>query len=180
LGNKENEYRYALGALLLTLIDHATGIQQAIEEVRDVYNAVIQVCLHWRNGIIQPQVLPPSRLIQILKISRDSFLCYLEVPVVLSKAYACVLFDIVSVDVYLVENNLVCTVKVLLLNAFCVQSVQINTISHPNERYGREIHTYATKERDYCYRQYYIIHATSEQKDTCTQQYKGLHLKKIN
>jgi len=67
------------------------------------------------NGIVQPQVLPPSLLIQILKISQDSFLCDLEVPVVLSEAYAYVLFDSFSVDVYLVENNVVYTVQVPLV-----------------------------------------------------------------
>jgi hypothetical protein len=60
-------------------------------------------------------VLPPSRLIEILKISQDSFPRDLEVPVVLSEAYAYVLFDIVSVDMYLVENNLMCTVQVPLV-----------------------------------------------------------------
>ena len=34
------------------------------------------------------QSLPPSHLIQILKISQDSFPCDLEVPVVLSEPYA--------------------------------------------------------------------------------------------
>jgi hypothetical protein len=99
VGNK-TENRYALTALLLTMNDHATRVRQAIEEVGDLYNTVIQVCLHWRNGIIQPQVLPASHLIQILKISQDSFPRDLEFPVVLSEAYAYVLFDTVSVDVY--------------------------------------------------------------------------------
>jgi len=99
----------------LTLSDHAARIRQAIEEVRYVCNIVMQVCLHWRNGIIQPKVLPPSLLIQILKISLHSFPRDLEVLIVLSEAYAYVLFDIVGVDVYLVENNLVHTVQVPLV-----------------------------------------------------------------
>jgi len=90
-------------------------IHQAIEEVTNVYNRVIQVCLHWRNEIIRPHILPPSRLIQILKISQDSFLRDLEFPFVLSEAYAYVLFDSVSVDVYFVENSLVYTVQVPLV-----------------------------------------------------------------
>ena len=61
------------------------------------------------------QVLSPSRLIEILKISQDSFPRGLEVPVVLSEAYVYVLFDIVSIDVYLVENNLVYTVQISLV-----------------------------------------------------------------
>ena len=52
VGNKKIENGYAFTALLLTLNDHATRIRQAIEEVRDVYNTVIHVDLHWRNGII--------------------------------------------------------------------------------------------------------------------------------
>ena len=56
--------RYAIAALLLTLNGHATWIRQVVE-VTDVYNTVIRVCLRWRNGILQPQVLRPSRLIQM-------------------------------------------------------------------------------------------------------------------
>ena len=84
-------------------------------KVKDMYDTVMQVCLHWRNGIVHPQVLPPIRLIQILRISQDSFPHDLEVPVVLSEAYAYVLLDIISVDVYLVGNNLVYTVQVPLV-----------------------------------------------------------------
>jgi len=114
-GNKKIENRYAHIASLVTLNDNSVRIHQAIEEVTDVYNTVIEVCLRWRNGIIHPQILPPSSLIQILKISQDSFLCHLEFSVVLSEAYAYVLFDSVGVGVYLVENKLVCTVEVPLV-----------------------------------------------------------------
>ena len=61
----------------------------------------------------------------------------------LSEAYTYVLLDIISVDVYLVENNLVYTVQVPLV-LHCVQCVQNITISHANERYGREIYPYTT------------------------------------
>jgi len=97
------------------------------------------VCLHRRNGIIQPQVLPRGPLIETLKISQDSFPHHLDVPVVLNEAYAYVLFDIVTVDVYLLENNLVYTVQVPLVMHY-VQCVQSNTISHARGRYGREIY----------------------------------------
>jgi hypothetical protein len=97
------------------------------------------------NGITQPQVFPPGRLIQILQISQDSFQHDLEVPVVLSEAYAYVLYDIVSIDVYLVANNLVHS-SGAIGNAFCVQCVQNNTISLASERYGREIYPYINVE----------------------------------
>jgi len=60
VGNRRIENKYALAALLSTLNDHDTRTRQAIGEVRDVYDTIIQVCSHWRNGIIHPQVLPPS------------------------------------------------------------------------------------------------------------------------
>jgi hypothetical protein len=56
---------------------------------------------------VQPQVLSPVRLIEILKISQDSFLRDLEIPVELSEGYAYVLYDTANVDVYLVRYNLV-------------------------------------------------------------------------
>jgi hypothetical protein len=77
-------------------------------------------------------MLPPSRLIQILKINQDSFLRDLKVPVVLSEVYAYVLFDVVSVDVYLVKNNLVYTVQVPLV-MHSVFSVFRVIVSHASE-----------------------------------------------
>jgi hypothetical protein len=68
-----------------------------------------------KNEIMQPQMLSPICLMQILKMSQDNFPRNLEIPVVLSEAYAYVLFDIVSVDVALVEHNLVYTVQVSLV-----------------------------------------------------------------
>ena len=115
VGNHKIANRYAFTTLLFALNDHAMRVRQAIEEVKDAYNIIIEVCLHWRNEIIQPQMLPPRRLIQILKISQDNFPRVLEVPVVLSEAYSHVLFDIVKVDVYLVEDNLVYSIQVPLV-----------------------------------------------------------------
>jgi hypothetical protein len=112
--NKKIEIRYALIALLLTLNDHVMRIRQAVE-VRDVYDTVIQVYLHGKSEIMQPQVLSPIRLMQILEMSKDSFPRYLEIRVALSEAYAYVLFDTVSVDVYFVEHNLVYSVRVPLV-----------------------------------------------------------------
>ena len=121
VGSKKIEIKYATIPLLLTLNNHFMRIWQAIKEVRDVYNTVIKVCLHWRNGIMHPQLLPPSRLIQILKISQDSFSRDLEFLVLLSEAYAYVLIDILSVDVYLVGNSVYCSG--LIGFAICVQCV---------------------------------------------------------
>jgi len=84
-----------------------------------------------------PNVLPPSRLIQILKISQDSFLRDLEVPVVLSEVYAYVLFDVVSVDVYLVKNNLVYTVQVPLVMHSVFSAFRV--IQFPMQAKGVEV-----------------------------------------
>jgi hypothetical protein len=116
--NKKIGNRFVLTALF-ALNYYAARIRHAIG-IRSVYNTVMQVCLHWRNGIIQPQVLSPSRLIQIPKISQDSLPRDLEVPVVLSEAYVYIYNDIVSGDVYLVGNNPVCTVQVpLVMHSLC-------------------------------------------------------------
>lgn len=76
-------------------------------------------------------MLSPDRLVEILKISQDSFPRDLEFPVILSEAYAYMLFDISAVDTYLVANNLVCTVKVSLVMP-CLFSVF-------SEGYGRKL-----------------------------------------
>jgi pyruvate-formate lyase-activating enzyme len=58
--NKKLENIYARTPLLSALNDHATRIRQAIEEVRDVYNTVTQVCIQWRNEFVQPHVITRS------------------------------------------------------------------------------------------------------------------------
>jgi uncharacterized protein YoxC len=77
--NKNIEHKYARTALVLALNDHAMRIRQAIGEVRDVYDIVIQMYLHGKNEIMQPQVLSPIRLMQILKMSQDNFPRDLEI-----------------------------------------------------------------------------------------------------
>jgi len=89
-------------------------LRQAIGKVKDVYDTIIQICLHWKNGIVHPQVLPPARLLEILRMSEDSFSHDLEVPIELSEAYAYLLY-IISVYVYLVKGNLVYSVQILLV-----------------------------------------------------------------
>jgi hypothetical protein len=83
--------------LLVALNDHAIQIQRALEEVKYEYNILIQSCLNARQGIMQPQVLSPSHLIEILKSSQDSFPRDLQVPVTLSEAYLYQLVSIVSI-----------------------------------------------------------------------------------
>jgi hypothetical protein len=114
-GNRKVENRHALSAFLFVLNDHAMRVRQAIEEVKDVYNTVMQACLQWKNGIVNPQVLSPVRLMEILLTSQDGFPRDLEVPVKLSEAYAHLLYDIVDVKVYFVQNKLLYVVEVPLV-----------------------------------------------------------------
>jgi hypothetical protein len=57
VGRKKTQIWDAHSALLLTLNDSATGIQQATVNGTVIHNTVIQMCLHWRNIITQTQVL---------------------------------------------------------------------------------------------------------------------------
>jgi hypothetical protein len=86
-------------AMLVALNGHAIQIQRALEEIKDEYNILIQSCLSARQGIMQPQVLSPGNLTEILKSSQGSFPSDLKVPVTLSKAYLHQLISIVSVEV---------------------------------------------------------------------------------
>ena len=46
IGNKKIESKYAFMTLSLAFNDHAMRVRQAIDAVRDVYDIVLQVCLH--------------------------------------------------------------------------------------------------------------------------------------
>jgi ATP-dependent 26S proteasome regulatory subunit len=85
--NREIKEKYTYTAMLVALNDHAIQIQRALEEVKDEYNILIQSCMNAKQGIMQPQVLSPRHLIEVLKTSRDSFPRDLQVPVTLSEAY---------------------------------------------------------------------------------------------
>jgi hypothetical protein len=113
--NRKIENKDALTALLMTSNNHATRIQQAIREDNYVYTTVIEVCLNQKSGLVQPQVLSPNRLMEILKISEDSFPRDLEVPVILSQAYAYMLLDISRIDSYLADNKLIYIVLIPLV-----------------------------------------------------------------
>jgi hypothetical protein len=83
--------------MLVALNDHAIQTQRALEEVKNEYDVLFQSCLNVRNGVMQPQILPPSHLVQILKGSQDSFPRDLQIPIPLSEAYAYQLIKIVTV-----------------------------------------------------------------------------------
>jgi len=135
VGNKKIEGKYASTAVYLAVNSHAMRLHQAIGEVKDVYDTIIQICLHWKNGIVQPRVLPPARLLEILRMSQNSFPHDLEVPIELSEAYAYLLYNI-SVNVYLVKGNLVYSVQIPLVmhSVFHVFKV----IPYPVEKKGAE------------------------------------------
>ena len=78
----------------------------------------------------------------MLIISLQSFSWDLDVPIVLSEAYSYVLFNIVSVDVYLIENNLVHTVQVPLVMHSVFNVFRV--ILFPMQVKGREIYPYTT------------------------------------
>jgi hypothetical protein len=63
VGNKKIESKYVFTALYLVLNSHAMRLRQAVGEVKDVYDTIIQICLHWKNGIVHPQTLLPARLL---------------------------------------------------------------------------------------------------------------------
>jgi hypothetical protein len=69
---------------------------RALDEVKDEYEIIIQSCLSAKSGIIQPQVLSPNHIIQILKSSQESLPRDLQVPVPLSEAYTYLLINIVN------------------------------------------------------------------------------------
>jgi hypothetical protein len=100
------------------LNNHAIEIDRALEEVKDEYDIIIKSCLNARVGIIQPQVLSPNHISQILKSSQDSFPRDLQAPVQLSDAYTYLLLYIITIEIYIVGNSLVYIVKVPLVTHY--------------------------------------------------------------
>jgi hypothetical protein len=111
--NGEIKRQYTYTSMLVILNDHAIRIQRALEEAKDEYN-IIQSCLNAKNGIVQPQVLSPNHMIDILRSSQDLFPHDFQVPVQLSEACAYLLLNIIATESYIVESNLVYIVKVPL------------------------------------------------------------------
>jgi hypothetical protein len=62
---------YSVTAMLVALIECAIQIQWALVEVKNEYDVLMPSCMNARNGVMQPQTLPLSHSIQILKASQD-------------------------------------------------------------------------------------------------------------
>jgi hypothetical protein len=123
--NGEIKRKCTYTSMMVMLNDHAIQLQRALGEVKDEYDIIIQSCLGAKGGIIQPQVLSPSHMIQILKSSQDSFPRDLQVPVPLSDAYAYLLINILSIDVYIVGSNLVYMVRIpLATHTMCMMCIR--------------------------------------------------------
>jgi hypothetical protein len=112
--NGEIKEKYTYTAMLVALNDHAIQIQRALEEVKDEYDILIQSCSYARQGILQSQVLSPSHFLDILKNSQESFPRDLQVPLILSDANLYQLVNIIGIEAYIVNTNLVYVVKVPL------------------------------------------------------------------
>jgi hypothetical protein len=112
--NGEIRQKYSYTAMLVALNDHAIQIQRALEEVKNEYDILIQSCMNAHKGVMQPQILSPSHLMQVLKDSQDSFPRDLQVPTPLSEVYTYQLINIVTVEVYIVDDKMVYVLKVPL------------------------------------------------------------------
>jgi hypothetical protein len=60
VGNKKIESKYAFTALYLALNSHAMRLRRTIGEVKDVYDTIIQICLHWKMGCTSTSITASS------------------------------------------------------------------------------------------------------------------------
>jgi hypothetical protein len=66
------------------------------------------------KGVMQPQILSPTHLIQVLKDSQNSFPRDLQVPSPLSEVYSYQLINIATIELYILDYKLVYMLKVPL------------------------------------------------------------------
>jgi hypothetical protein len=90
--------------LLAALNDHSIKLTRAVAEVREEYDTTIQAILNAQKSIIQPHILSPVRLIEILRTSQNDFPRDSHVPVPLSDAYAYQLLRILDTEVYMIVS----------------------------------------------------------------------------
>jgi hypothetical protein len=113
--NGEISQKYEHTSMLISLNNHAIQIQTALEEVRNEYDVIMQSCLRAEKEVLQPQIISPNRMIQMLKSSQDSFPTTLEIRIQLSFAYSHMLINIISIRVYMLDSTLVYVVGVPLV-----------------------------------------------------------------
>jgi hypothetical protein len=181
--NAEIKKKYTYTSMLVALNDHTIQIQRALEEVRDEYNVILQSCLNAKTGITQPQVLSPGHMIQILRSSQDTFPRDLQVPVQLSEACTYLLINILTIETYIVGNNLVYIVKVPLVTHYVYDVYKV--LPFPIRINGtKNKYTFIQPEKEYMLidstRQYYVklMHENlntckkiSEEKIVCKQDF---------
>jgi hypothetical protein len=87
-------------SMLITLNDHALKLDRAIEELQDQYSILIDAAIHAHRGIMQPQLISPRKILQIMKDNQDSFPRDQSLPIPLSSEYIPQLLQLIDLDVF--------------------------------------------------------------------------------
>ena len=97
-GNLNMQLGYT--SMLMALNDHALQLDRAIEELQDQYSMLIDAVIHAQKGILQPQLISPRKILQIMKDNQAHFPLDQSLPIPLSSEYAPQLLQLIDLDVF--------------------------------------------------------------------------------
>jgi ribosomal protein L10 len=92
-------------SMLLTVNEHNTQLERALDECRREYNILIDAIMNSQKGNLQPHIITPAQKLKQMKASQADIPSELSLPIPLSATYQNLIVNIVDLDVFM-KNNL--------------------------------------------------------------------------
>jgi len=101
-------------SMLLTVNDHNTQLERALDECRREYNILIDAIMNSQKGILQPHIVTPAQILNQLKASQADIPNKPSLHIPHSATYQNLIVNIVALDASYKNNFLV--IRLLLTN----------------------------------------------------------------
>jgi hypothetical protein len=107
---------YGATSMLLTVNEHSTQLDRAINECRREYEILIDAIVNSQKGILQPHIIKPAQIMKQMKRSQADIPSELSFPIPLSATYQNLVLRLIDFDVFLKSNFLVYVIRLPLTN----------------------------------------------------------------
>jgi len=78
---------FTVSPIKLTVNEHSMQLNRAIDECRREYEIIIDAIMNTQKGVLQPQIITPAQIMNLMKASQADMPPEMSLPLPLSAAY---------------------------------------------------------------------------------------------
>jgi len=78
---------FTASSIMLTVNEHSMQLNRAIDERRREYEILIDAIMNTQKGVLQPQIITPAQIMNLMKASQADMPPEMSLPLPLSAAY---------------------------------------------------------------------------------------------